>query len=106
LEANANRLPPVDRQLIVDEPIYHDVEDLMDKLKWELLTEVQGRLEADLIKSYLEAEEIEVELFQEAIGHHIYPVTIDGLGRVQIFVSKENAIEARQLLQEFQRNQG
>lgn len=78
----------------------------MDKLKWELLTEVQGRLEADLIKSYLEAEEIEVELFQEAIGHHIYPVTIDGLGRVQIFVSKENAIEARQLLQEFQRNQG
>jgi hypothetical protein len=106
LEANANRRPPVDRQLNVDDLIYHDVEDLMEKLKWELLTEVQGRLEADLIKSYLEAEEIEVELFQEAIGHHIYPVTIDGLGRVQIFVSKENAIEARQLLQEFQRNQG
>ena len=73
----------------------------MDELKWEVLTEVQGRLEAEFIKSYLEAHGIDVELFQESVGHHIYPVTIDGLGRVQIFVSKEQSAEARQLLNEY-----
>jgi len=73
----------------------------MDELKWEVLTEVQGRLEAEFIKSYLEAEGIETELFQESVGHHIYPVTIDGLGRVQIFVPKDQAEEARQILEEY-----
>jgi hypothetical protein len=73
----------------------------MDELKWELLTEVQGRLEADLLKTYFSAAGIDIELFQEAIGHHIYPVAVDGLGRVQLFVSKENAEEARKLLEEY-----
>jgi hypothetical protein len=79
------------------------VEALMDKLTWEVLTETNGRLEADLLKSFLEANEIPVELFQEAIGHHIYPVTLDGLGRVQIFVPKEKAAEARELLEQYQK---
>lgn len=73
----------------------------MDELTWEVLTEVQGRLEAEFIKSYLEAQGIEVELFQESVGHHIYPVMIDGLGRVQIFVPKEQAAEAKQFLQAY-----
>ena len=73
----------------------------MDELKWELLAEVQGRLEAEFIKSYLEAQGIDIELFQESVGHHIYPVTVNGLGRVQIFVSKEQAGEARELLNEY-----
>lgn len=73
----------------------------MDELKWEILDEVQGRLEAEFVKSYLEAEGIEVELFQESIGHHIYPVTVDGLGRVQIFVPKEQAKEARTLYEAY-----
>ena len=73
----------------------------MDELKWELLTEVQGRLEAEFIKSYFAASGIEIELFQESVGHHIYPVTVDGLGRVQLFVSKEQTIEAHQLLDEY-----
>ena len=73
----------------------------MDDMKYEILTEVQGRLEAEFIKSYLEANGIDVELFQELVGHHIYPVTIDGLGRVQIFVPKDQAAEARQLIEEY-----
>lgn len=73
----------------------------MDELKWKMLTEVQGRLEAEFIKSYLEASGIDVELFQESVGHHIYPVTIDGLGRVQIFVPKDQAKDAQQLLDEY-----
>ena len=73
----------------------------MDDLKWELLTETNGRMQADLIKSYLEAEGIEVEVFQEAVGHHIYPVTIDGLGRVQIFVPRQQIARARSFLVDF-----
>lgn len=76
----------------------------MDELKWELLTEIQGRMEADVIKSYLEAEGVGVEIFQEAIGHHIYPVTIDGLGRVQLFVSKEQVGIAREILAEYRKS--
>jgi hypothetical protein len=59
---------------------------------------VQGRLEADLLKSYFEAYGIDVELFQESVGHHIYPVTVNGLGRVQLFVSKKQASEAHKFL--------
>jgi hypothetical protein len=62
----------------------------MDELKWAKLTEVYGRMDADLIESYLEAEGIDVEMFQEAVGHQIYPTTLDGLAKVQIFVAKEN----------------
>lgn len=73
----------------------------MNGLKWKILTEVGGRLEADLLKSYLEAKGIEVELIQEAAGHNVYPVTIDGLGRVQLFVSKDQFAQARQILAEY-----
>ncbi len=75
----------------------------MDKLTWELLTETNGRLEADLLKSYLEAYDIPVELFQESIGQHIYPVTLDGLGLVQVFVPREKADAARTLLEEYRK---
>ncbi len=76
----------------------------MDQLKYELLTEVNGRMEADLLKSYLEAEGIQVEMFQEAVGHNIYPVMIDGLGRVQLFVPKEQAKEAREILEQYNKS--
>jgi hypothetical protein len=39
------------------------MEAVMNEMKWELLTEVQGRLEADLLKTYFEAYGIDVELF-------------------------------------------
>jgi hypothetical protein len=73
----------------------------MDELKWEMLVEVQGRLEADLLQSYLEAYGIQTEIFQESVGYNAFPVTIDGLGRVQIFVSKEQIDEARKLLEDY-----
>ncbi len=73
----------------------------MDELKWELLTEVQGRWQADLLKSYFEACGIEVELFQESLGQHIYPTSLDILGNVQIFVPKEQLEEARKQLEEY-----
>ena len=73
----------------------------MDDLKWKKVAEVQGRLDAELIESYLEAHGIDVELIQEAIGRSIYPVTVDGLGRVQVFVPMEKITDARELLADF-----
>ena len=86
----------------MDGPIYHLLEALMDELKYGLLAEINGRMEAELIKSYLEAHGIDVELFQESIGQNIYPTTLDALGNVQIFVSKEKMEEAQELLKEIQ----
>ncbi len=71
----------------------------MDEMKWEKLTDVYGRLEADLLESYLKAQGIAVELFQEAVGHHNFPTTINGLARVQIYTPKEQAGQARALLE-------
>jgi hypothetical protein len=73
----------------------------MEKMKYEKLTEVQGRLDATMIESYLEAQGIDVELIQESVGQSIYPVTIDGLGRVQIFVPIEKIDEARELMKTY-----
>lgn len=74
----------------------------MNELKWELLTDVQGRAEADILKAYLLGNGIEdVELFQESLGQHIYPTTLDILGNVQLFVPKEQIEDARKLLEEY-----
>jgi hypothetical protein len=101
MEAHAYRDPPVNRKHTLDDFVYPDMEALMNELTWELLTEVQGRLEAELLKTYFSAYGVEVELFQESVGHHIYPVTVDGLGRVELFVSKEQAQEAHRLLDDY-----
>lgn len=74
----------------------------MGEMKYELLTELTSRMEADLLESYLEANDIDVELFQESIGHNIYPVTIDMLGHVQVFVPKDKLKQAKTLLENFE----
>ncbi len=44
---------------------------------------------------------IEITTFQESLGQSIYPTTLDILGNVQIFVSNEQAENARKLLEEY-----
>ncbi len=74
----------------------------MNELKWGLLTEVQGRAEADMLKAFLMGNGIEdVELFQEALGQNIYPTTLDMLGLVQVFVPNEFLEPAKKLLDEY-----
>jgi hypothetical protein len=100
VEAHPYRDAAIYRQHTLDNIVHHLLEVVMDELKYELLAEVYGRMEAELIKSYLEAHEIDVELFQESIGQNIYPTTIDALGNVQIFVRKDNMEEAFILFKE------
>ncbi|MCQ3938752.1 MAG: hypothetical protein DPW18_17150 [Chloroflexi bacterium] len=101
VEADENWCAPAHCQHVVDRVVRSVLEMTMDEMKYELLTELTSRLEADLLESYLEASGIDVELFQESVGHNIYPVTIDMLGRVQVFVPKEKMKKARKLLEKF-----
>lgn len=73
----------------------------MDEMKYEMLTEISGRMQAELLESFLEANGVDVELFQESVGHTIYPVNVDMLGNVQVFVPKEDIKKAKKLLEEF-----
>jgi hypothetical protein len=103
METHPHRCAPAYRQRTLDNIIHHLLETLMDELKYELLAEVYGKMEAELIKSYLEAYGIDVELFQESVGQNIYPTTIDTLGNVQIFVSKDKIKDALELLEKIQK---
>jgi hypothetical protein len=72
-----------------------------DEMKYALLVELTSRLEADLLESYLEANGIDTELFQESVGQNAFPVTIDLLGHVQVFVPKKKIKQAMKLLETF-----
>jgi hypothetical protein len=75
----------------------------MSKLKWAMLAEVYGRMNAELIKSLLNANGIEVELFQEAAGgNYAYPTNFGELSLVQIFVLTEKLAEALDILENSQ----
>ena len=70
----------------------------MDKLKYEKIAEANSRAEAEVIESFLKAEEIDVELIEESISHSSY---ILPRALVEIFVPKEKAKQALELLKPF-----
>jgi hypothetical protein len=54
--------------------------------------------EAEIIKGFLESEGIPC-YFRSQILHSIYPIFIDGLGEIKIFVLAKDFDTARELLQ-------
>lgn len=65
--------------------------------KMEVVYKAQGRLMAESVKGFLEAQGIQAILDQDALGS-IYGLTIGDLGEVGIMVPLEQIDEARQLL--------
>ncbi len=61
------------------------------------LLEVEGSMEAEIIKSKLESYQIPVLLRYEAAGR-IFGITMDGLGKVKIMVPLEFLEEAKKVL--------
>ena len=59
-------------------------------------------MQADLLENFLEANGVDVELFHESVEHSIYPVNVDMLGRVQVFVPKDKIQKAKELLEDFE----
>jgi hypothetical protein len=71
----------------------------MDEPEWEELTEVLGSMEAELLKLYFEAHEIELQTFEGAATSSLLTVTF---GRVRVYVEKQNAQKARKLLVKYE----
>jgi hypothetical protein len=75
----------------------------VSELKWVLLTEVYGRMNAELILSLLNTNEIEVELFQESAGGFFaYPTNVGEFARVQIFVPANKLTDAKDIFENSQ----
>jgi len=73
----------------------------MTEEKWEVVDEVPGDLQAEILRGLLEAQGIKVWLSQEGIGHSVFPVTISPMGRVQILVPHEQSQSARTVLDDY-----
>lgn len=73
------------------------LDDMSDT--WELLIETDS-LQAELIKSYLEALGLQVMLVQEAAGK-AYGFTIGKMGEAQVLVSAHQFGEAQEALAAF-----
>jgi hypothetical protein len=72
----------------------------MSDENWEVVLEVSGELQADLLRNLLEAQGIEVFLNQEGAGR-AYGLTVGPLGEVQIMVPEHQSQEARQILDDY-----
>lgn len=59
---------------------------------------VWEQTEAEIIKGFLESEGIPC-YFRSQILHSIYPIFVDGLGEIKIFVPAKDFDTARELLQ-------
>lgn len=69
----------------------------MPEQTWEFLTEVDGELNAEIIRGLLEAQGIPVNLSQEGVGK-VYGLTIGEFGRVEILVPSDYLAQAQQVL--------
>lgn len=69
-------------------------EENLHQMQYALLTEVLGRWKADIIESFLKAEEIDVVLIQGTVAD----LFTTSFAPVKIFVPKENLQRARNLL--------
>lgn len=72
----------------------------MSDIHWATLLEVVDRLEAEIIKEALEAQDIPAEIFQEGAMHYAYTG-----GKIEICVPNDRVEEASAWLSEYQNGQ-
>ncbi len=64
------------------------------------LTSVQGEMEANIIRGVLRAEGVE-SMSRGDMVQSVHPITVDGLGKITIYVRKEDLVKARVVLKEY-----
>jgi hypothetical protein len=72
----------------------------MSEERWEVIVEVAGQLQAEIMRGMLEAQGIKVWISQEGAGK-AYGVNVGRLGRVQILVPAGEVEQAKALLDEY-----
>jgi hypothetical protein len=70
--------------------------------EWVLVEQVQGQLQAEIIRGLLEAQGITVWMNSPGAAH-AYAVTVGTLGTVELLVPSSSADEARQILKAYYR---
>jgi hypothetical protein len=68
--------------------------------KWEMLDEVPGPFQAEIVRGLLEAQEIPTILLQEGVGRAV-GFTIGPLGVVQILVPSSEMKRAANILDDY-----
>jgi hypothetical protein len=64
---------------------------------------VSGRGMAEMLRSYLQAQGVQCELSQEALGT-VYGMTIAPLGSVELLVPSHQGKQARELIKDYHRS--
>ena len=72
----------------------------MDNSSWVFLGRIGGSFNAEILKGLFEAQDIQIELYQEAAGKSVFPVNFGMLGEVDIYVKEADLEDARQILAE------
>jgi hypothetical protein len=72
----------------------------MANSKWEKVAVVVGELQAEIIRGMLEAQDIEVLLFQEGAGK-VFSLNVGPLGEVEVMVPADKKDEAAQIIDEY-----
>ena len=72
----------------------------MSELNWEIVDEVFGELQAEILRGLLEAQDIPVMLNQEGAGR-AYGINVGRLGQIQILVPSDHAVQARAILNDY-----
>ena len=75
----------------------HSNEEKLHQMQYALLTEVIGRWKADVIESFLEAQEIDVVVVQATVSELFTPA----FSPVKIYAPKASIQRARNLLKTF-----
>jgi hypothetical protein len=73
----------------------------MPEENWEVVEEIGGSFQAEILRGLLEAQGISVVLSQEGAGHSAYVATVGPLGRVQILVPAHQLSSARKILDDY-----
>lgn len=68
--------------------------------EWVTIDEVQGELQAELLRGFLESQGVPVKLNQEGAGR-AFGLSVGHLGIVQILVPSGLELKARQILLEY-----
>lgn len=74
---------------------------MKDEIKNELVWIAHGMLDGEMIRALLESFNIQAQLFQESAGV-VYGINFGPLGEVKIYVSKLQAIQAKEVLDAYQ----
>lgn len=72
----------------------------MSDESWEVITEVSGDLQAELLRNLLEAQGIKVFLNQEGAGRAV-GLTLGPLGDVQVMVPEHQSEQARKIVEDY-----